>query len=238
MCFDWGRVFLALNVVPLFFRILYVFSISQELGPKVVMIQRMMKDLFWFVMILLVFITSYAIASEAILYPNTELSWQLLYRLPRKAYWTIYGELFLEEIEGRLYLVPVFMGVYILMTNVLLLNLLIAMFSYTFQKIHENTDIYWHFQKFGLIFEYSARPCLPPPFIVLGHLYIFFRWVGAKLGWWRKKSRTSYFKRPFEGSPKPLTKWEDIMTEKYLAKLEATGAKSVEGRVKVVMKRF
>ena len=52
-------------------------------------------------MILMVFIGAYAIASEAILYPETELSWKLLYHLPRKAYWQIYGELFLEEIEGE-----------------------------------------------------------------------------------------------------------------------------------------
>ena len=55
----------------------------------------------WFVVILMVFIGAYAIASEAILYPETELSWKLLYHLPRKAYWQIYGELFLEEIEGQ-----------------------------------------------------------------------------------------------------------------------------------------
>ena len=55
----------------------------------------------WFVAILMVFIVAYAIASEAILYPETELSWKLLYHLPRKAYWQIYGELFLEEIEGQ-----------------------------------------------------------------------------------------------------------------------------------------
>ena len=59
------------------------------------------RDLMWFVMILMVFIGAYAIASEAILYPETELSWKLLYHLPRKAYWQIYGELFLEEIEGE-----------------------------------------------------------------------------------------------------------------------------------------
>lgn len=43
---------------------------------------------------------AYAVASEAVLYPNSELSWKLLYYLPRKAYWHIYGELFLEDIEG------------------------------------------------------------------------------------------------------------------------------------------
>ena len=57
----------------------------------------------WFVIILLVFIVSYAVASEAVLYPNSELSWKLIFYLPRKAYWHIYGELFLEDIEGMLF---------------------------------------------------------------------------------------------------------------------------------------
>jgi hypothetical protein len=55
----------------------------------------------WFVVILMVFIVAYAIASEAILYPQTELSWKMLYYIPRKAYWHIFGELSLEELEGN-----------------------------------------------------------------------------------------------------------------------------------------
>ena len=59
-----------------------------------------MNDLMWFLFILVVFFLAYAVASQALLYPDIEPTFDNLYQLPRKAYWQIYGELFLEEIEG------------------------------------------------------------------------------------------------------------------------------------------
>ncbi|KAL8563213.1 hypothetical protein ACOMHN_053960 [Nucella lapillus] len=199
-CFDIARVILSINLVSFFFRILHIFSVNKELGPKLVMIRRMIRDLMWFVVILMVFIGAYAVASEAILYPETKLSWKLLYHLPRKAYWQIYGELFLEEIEGTgacttdpalynnydevrcpsivgRYLVPVMMGIYVLMTNVLLLNLLIAMFSYTFEMMQQNTDDIWRYMQLQVVMDYSQRPVLPPPLLILLHLAYLFQWL-------------------------------------------------------------
>ena len=60
-----------------------------------------MKDTKNFMIILLIFVLAYAVASESLLYPESELGWQRLYHLPRKAYWQVFGELFLDEIEIR-----------------------------------------------------------------------------------------------------------------------------------------
>ncbi|KAK7469452.1 hypothetical protein BaRGS_00036518, partial [Batillaria attramentaria] len=262
-CFEVGRVLLSVNLTQFFARLLYCFSINKELGPKVVMIRRMITDLMCFFVILLVFVFAYTVASEAILYPNTEMSWKLLYYLPRKAYWQNYGELFLDELEGDVectnnrtlysgykeqrcpstigqYMVPIMMAVYVLVTNVLLLNLLIAMFSYTFQKVQDNTDIHWHFQRFNLIFEYSARPCLPPPLII-------FSYIRMAVDKGRKKvsprnqsdsqgeyhpqgeSDSRMFNRVFEEKKnKELVRWEDIMVDQYLSEMESTTTDSVQ----------
>ena len=48
--------------------------------------------------------------------------------------------------------------------------------SYTFQMIQENTDVHWHFQRYGLIQEYYERPWLPPPFTLFMHIYLTFKW--------------------------------------------------------------
>lgn len=48
----------------------------------------------------MVFVVSYAIASHSILFPNSPLRWSTTIDVIRKSYWNIYGELFLEEIEG------------------------------------------------------------------------------------------------------------------------------------------
>ena len=51
--------------------------------------------------ILMVFVTSYAIASYSILYPNSSLTGGLLIKVMRMSYWNLYGEVFIEEIECK-----------------------------------------------------------------------------------------------------------------------------------------
>ena len=51
----------------------------------------------------MVFIVAYGLAAHIILYPNSELEWSLIKDVLRKPYWQMYGELFLEEIEGAEY---------------------------------------------------------------------------------------------------------------------------------------
>ena len=51
-----------------------------------------------------------------------------------------------------------------LIANVLLLNLLIAMFSNTFNRIEENANVIWKFQKFKIIFEYHTNDISVVPF--------------------------------------------------------------------------
>ena len=59
-----------------------------------------MIDLLFFVVILFVFIVAFGVASQAILYPNSKGNFKLLRSVFSRPYWQIYGELFLEEIEG------------------------------------------------------------------------------------------------------------------------------------------
>ena len=48
----------------------------------------------------MVFVTAYGIALQAILYPNSELKFSLIGDIFKKAYFQIYGELFLDEVDG------------------------------------------------------------------------------------------------------------------------------------------
>ena len=50
--------------------------------------------------------------------------------------------------------VELLQGLYMLIANVLLLNLLIALFSNTFEQIQANAEKYWKFQRYSLIREY------------------------------------------------------------------------------------
>ncbi|XP_055957226.1 transient receptor potential cation channel subfamily M member 2 isoform X2 [Patella vulgata] len=193
--FELSRVVMCFVLLVYFIRVLYIFLGSVKLGPQLVMIGRLVtQDLLPFVLIILIFVVAYAISSEALLYPNAKLSWKLLYHLPRKAYWQIYGELFLEDIEGESqctndpnlyddydqlrcptevgkYIAPVLLAIYIFLINVLLLNLLIAMFSSTITAIMDDSYPHWGYQRYERVTEYETRPILPPPFIFFEHLY-------------------------------------------------------------------
>ncbi|KAK6180329.1 hypothetical protein SNE40_012504 [Patella caerulea] len=259
--FEFARVTLCLNLVSFYFRILHIFSVNKQLGPKLVMIRRMVQDLMSFVVILAVFIMAYAVATEAILYPNTELSWKMIYHVPRKAYWQIYGELFLEDIEGEnpcssdpavygdyetlrcpsevgKYLAPVFMGIYVLMTNVLLLNLLIAMFSYTFQKIQDNTDLHWYFQRYQLVHEYYSRPFLPPPAIIIVHVYLFIKYLKGKCFITTKKGSDFRKKYDSKQEERQIVQWENVIAENYCNANKRDSVDSLHQRYVTILERL
>ncbi|WAR06953.1 TRPM3-like protein [Mya arenaria] len=73
--------------------------------------------------------------------------------------------------EKSTYVVPVMLGVYMLMVHVLLLNLLIAIFSKTYTKVHLKAYQHWYKLRYELILEYSERPSLCPPLIVFCHVW-------------------------------------------------------------------
>jgi len=58
-------------------------------------------DLLYFVIILMVFVVSYAVAAYCILYPYSTLDGDLILNVLRTAYWNLYGELFLDELESK-----------------------------------------------------------------------------------------------------------------------------------------
>lgn len=91
------------------------------------------------------------------MYPGNELNLELIINLVNKAYWPIYGEMqILEEItqdrdkcleeeekcptQSGAYYSYIALVVYMIIANVLLVNLLIAMFSSTFQDVQVRVE--------------------------------------------------------------------------------------------------
>ncbi|XP_005100068.2 transient receptor potential cation channel subfamily M member-like 2 [Aplysia californica] len=235
------RIAFVFNFNMCFFRILSTFAASRHLGPLVTMIRGMMKDILYFFLFLLMFVASYAISSEAILYPNTELGLLTFYHIPRKAYWQIYGELFLDDLEGTgscsknasvysahpenrcpttvgRYFVPMLMGVYILLTNVLLLNLLIAMFNDTYQRIKGATNKHWAFLRFRLINDLSYRPRLPHPLLILSYLMDVCVWLRAKCTKCASSTATSspHETERLQDEEQKLIHWENAIADEYI----------------------
>lgn len=60
-----------------------------------------LTDLLFFISLLVVFLISYGIAAQSLLYPNATLSWNILRDVLYMPYFNIYGEFNLDEVRGR-----------------------------------------------------------------------------------------------------------------------------------------
>lgn len=253
--YEAGRTVLAIDFMVFTLRLIHIFAIHKQLGPKIIIVERMMKDVFFFLFFLCVWLLAYGVATQALLHPNDpRIDW-VFRRALYRPYLHIFGQIPLEEIDAARmpemncttdteeiisglrppcpnvyanWLVILLLVIYLLVTNVLLLNLLIAMFSYTFQVVQGNTDIFWKFQRYNLIVEYHSRPALAPPFIIISHLsQIFFSLIKES------ENKQEHLEKELPaGLDQKLMTWETVQKENYLAKLERQHWESSEERLK------
>ncbi|XP_076012232.1 transient receptor potential cation channel subfamily M member 5 [Genypterus blacodes] len=253
--YEAGRTVLAIDFMVFTLRLIHIFAIHKQLGPKIIIVERMMKDVFFFLFFLSVWLIAYGVATQALLHPNDpRIDW-VFRRALYRPYLHIFGQIPLEEIDAarmpeinctndseeiiaghrppcpNLYanwLVILLLVIFLLVTNVLLLNLLIAMFSYTFQVVQGNTDIFWKFQRYNLIVEYHSRPALAPPFIIISHLSQLFLSLVKN-----PEPKQEILERELPaGLDQRLMTWEMVQKENYLAKKERQHWESSEERLK------
>uniref|UniRef100_A0A8C5T733 Transient receptor potential cation channel subfamily M member 2 n=1 Tax=Malurus cyaneus samueli TaxID=2593467 RepID=A0A8C5T733_9PASS len=184
-----GRIVLSLAFIIFCLRLMHIFTVSKTLGPKIIIVKRMMKDVFFFLFLLAVWVVSFGVAKQAILIHNEERMEWLFRGVVYHSYLTIFGQIpsYIDGVNFNIdqcspngtdpykpkcpetnadnkepifpeWLTVILLCLYLLFTNILLLNLLIAMFNYTFQQVQEHTDQIWKFQRHDLIEEYHGRP--------------------------------------------------------------------------------
>jgi len=49
--------------------------------------------------------------------------------------------------------------------------------SNTFNRVNAISLQVWKFQRYSLVLEFESKPMLPPPFIILSHLYLFVKFL-------------------------------------------------------------
>ncbi|XP_062417941.1 transient receptor potential cation channel subfamily M member 1-like [Pungitius pungitius] len=203
----YGRVIYCVDIIFWYIRVLDIFGVNKYLGPYVMMIGKMMIDMLYFVVIMLVVLMSFGVARQAILHPDEEPTWRLARNIFYMPYWMIYGEVFADSIDRKTrvhmyameinppcgdnmydedgkkfppcipgaWLTPAIMACYLLVANILLVNLLIAVFNNTFFEVKSISNQVWKFQRYQLIMTFHDRPILPPPLIVIPHIYILLK---------------------------------------------------------------
>ncbi|XP_056463960.1 transient receptor potential cation channel subfamily M member 5 [Gadus chalcogrammus] len=235
-------------------RDLFLWAVLQNRQQMANYFWAMMKDVFFFLFFLSVWMIAYGVATQALLHPNDpRIDW-VFRRALYRPYLHIFGQIPLEEIDaarmpdinctdvpeeiimGTLppcpniyanWLVILLLVIFLLVTNVLLLNLLIAMFSYTFQVVQEHTDIYWKYQRYHLIVEYHSRPALAPPFIIISHLSQLLLSVVK-----RTEPKQEHLEGASAGLDQRLMTWETVQKENYLAHQECRLLESSEERLR------
>ncbi|XP_054454358.1 transient receptor potential cation channel subfamily M member 4-like [Anoplopoma fimbria] len=237
--YGFGRDVLCVDYMVFTLRLIHIFAIHKQLGPKIIIVGKMMKDIFFFLFFLMVWLMAYGVANQALLYAYDPSLDRIFRRVFYRPYLHIFGQIPVEEMDvGKqwdmpctdnvtliesgaepcrtLYsnwLVVILLIVYLLVTNILLINLLIAMFSHTFSEVQANSDIYWKFQRYTLIVQYHSRPSLAPPFIILSHINLFIKRIIRKV----PSIKIHHFVLQLRGkAANKLMTWETIQKEDFL----------------------
>ncbi|CAL8317177.1 unnamed protein product [Arctogadus glacialis] len=238
--YHFGRALMALDFMVFTLRLIHIFAIHKQLGPKIIIVSKMMKDVFFFLFFLFVWVMAYGVANQALLYSyDPRPSW-IFRRVFYRPYLHIFGQIPINEMDADKllevectdnrtlieageepcmdgsynWLVVLLLVVYLLVTNILLINLLIAMFSYTFSKVQDHSDTHWKFQRYNLIVEYHSRPCLAPPFIILSHLHLFIKRFVRRI----PSAKVKHFVLELRGrAAGRLNTWEGLQKENLLS---------------------
>ncbi|XP_064628689.1 transient receptor potential cation channel subfamily M member-like 2 [Lineus longissimus] len=237
--FQHARNAFAITLAGFFFRFLQTFYAFKEVGSKVQLIFHMMKDLFKFGLILFVFVLSYGMAITIIIYPNRPLSWRLVRYVLYSPYWQIFlRESFVNRIDGEDG-APTCSGnltnwlnehgelecrednsfgdallvIYSMFTNVLLLNVLIAMFNSTFERFQKESTTWWHYNRYSFVDEYKQRPLLAPPLNILSYIFRIGKYISRNQEKMRQKVDE---KNEGEFDDDELTEFERINMEKRM----------------------
>uniref|UniRef100_A0A8C9DEH3 Transient receptor potential cation channel subfamily M member 4 n=1 Tax=Prolemur simus TaxID=1328070 RepID=A0A8C9DEH3_PROSS len=244
--YDLGRTVLCLDFMIFTLRLLHIFTVNKQLGPKIVIVNKMMKDVFFFLFFLGVWLVAYGVATEGLLRPKDRDLPGILRRVFYRPYLQIFGQIPQEDMDVALmehvncssepgfwayppgpqagscvslyanWLVVLLLVIFLLVANILLVNLLIAMFSHTFGKVQGNSDLYWKAQRYSLIQEFHSRPALAPPLIIISHVRLLLR------RWQRRSSSSSsptssHFRVNLsKAEERQLLTWESVQKEHFL----------------------
>ena len=182
-----ARVLYALGALLLWLRLGRLYALSPKLGPKLVMIGRMLEDVLVFMALLMVMLVGYGVTMHAILEPWRSFDQQSPNTIFFKPMFHVLGDTFLENIQMHTdcigedftqcndstnYLIVTLLIFYLVISNIMLVNLLIAMMAATYAEVAEEATAIWSLQNVDLLEEFrelyvpTFHLCCPLPAIL------------------------------------------------------------------------
>ncbi|KAI8503925.1 Transient receptor putative cation channel sub M member 2 [Branchiostoma belcheri] len=99
--FQLIRILYCFTLILICYRTFPMFYLSKTMGPKIVMIWKMVGDVMFFLCILAVFVVAYGVPRLALTEPDSKFTPAYTEKVFRTPYWQMHGELLnLEEGEG------------------------------------------------------------------------------------------------------------------------------------------
>uniref|UniRef100_A0A8C5NHK3 non-specific serine/threonine protein kinase n=1 Tax=Gouania willdenowi TaxID=441366 RepID=A0A8C5NHK3_GOUWI len=246
--FVTGRTVYCLNIIFWYVRLLDILAVNQHAGPYVMMIAKMVANMFYIVIIMAIVLLSYGVPRKAILYPNEAPSWTLAKDVVFQPYWMMYGEVYAYEIDvcannsdlavkplcaAGVWLTPLLQAVYLFVQYILMVNLLIAFFNNVYLQVKSISNLVWKYQRYHFIMAYHEKPVLPPPFILLCHIYSLFCMCR------KRKKENTYGPKLFltEEDQKKLHDFEEQCVETYFHEKDDQFHTGSEERIRLTSER-
>ncbi|XP_057252574.1 transient receptor potential cation channel subfamily M member 7 [Pezoporus wallicus] len=245
-----GRITYCLNIIFWYVRLLDFLAVNQQAGPYVMMIGKMVANMFYIVVIMALVLLSFGVPRKAILYPDESPSWTLARDIVFHPYWMIFGEVYAYEIDvcannsdekvahlcgPGTWLTPFLQAVYLFVQYIIMVNLLIAFFNNVYLQVKAISNIVWKYQRYHFIMAYHEKPVLPPPLIILSHMASLFCCVCKR----RKTDKTSDGPKLFltEEDQKKLHDFEELCVEMYFNEKDDQFHSGSEERIRVTFER-
>ncbi|XP_023365742.1 transient receptor potential cation channel subfamily M member 7 isoform X1 [Otolemur garnettii] len=243
-----GRLIYCLNIIFWYVRLLDFLAVNQQAGPYVMMIGKMVANMFYIVVIMALVLLSFGVPRKAILYPRESPSWTLAKDIVFHPYWMIFGEVYAYEIDvcakdstvpqicgPGTWLTPFLQAVYLFVQYIIMVNLLIAFFNNVYLQVKAISNIVWKYQRYHFIMAYHEKPVLPPPLIILSHIVSLFCCICKR----RKKDKTSNGPKLFltEEDQKKLHDFEEQCVEMYFNEKDDKFHSGSEERIRVTFER-
>ncbi|XP_037378773.1 protein XNDC1N isoform X1 [Talpa occidentalis] len=169
-----AEVLFAVTSMLSFTRLAYILPAHESLGTLQISIGKMIDDMMRFMFILMIILTAFLCGLNNIYVPYQETerlgnfneTFQFLF-------WTMFGMEEHSVVDMPQFLVPEFVGralygIFTIIMVIVLLNMLIAMITNSFQKIEDDADVEWKFARSKLYLSYFREGLtLPVPFNIL-----------------------------------------------------------------------
>ena len=195
-CIYIRNQFFGFSVLLCFVQFLDFLSFHHLFGPWAIIIRDLMKDLLRFLVILLIFMMGFTVSLSAIYQPvyapiptNHTLGDVVVGGLgknPIQVFELFFFALFgLVEPENlppihrnpmwSIYIAKTVFAIYLVVTLIVLINLLIAMMSDTYQRIQAESDTEWKFGRAKLIRNMNKTSATPSPLNLFTKLFTYIR---------------------------------------------------------------